>query len=61
MLFVFHVDAGLQDWHQKPLFLRIVLYGAFFLFFWVLTRVATYRRYKRHINDLEELVKEMDE
>jgi Na+/melibiose symporter-like transporter len=53
-------DAGFESWEGRPLLLRLAVYAGGFAFLYYFTKKTTNHRYKKHFEDLDQLVREME-
>jgi hypothetical protein len=53
-------DAGFESWEGRPLLFRLAVYAGVFAFLYFFTKKATNHRYKKHFEDLDQLVHEME-
>lgn len=57
--YLYHADG--QVWQAQDFFRRLPVYLAVFIFFFFFTRFAMNHRYRKNIQQLQRLVKEMEE
>jgi hypothetical protein len=53
-------DEGFESWAGRPLLLRLAVYAGVFAILYYFTKKTMNHRYKKHIEDLDQLVHEME-
>lgn len=53
-------DEGFESWEGRPLLLRLAVYAGGFAVLYFFTKKAMNHRYKKHIEELDQLVREME-
>jgi hypothetical protein len=59
ILMIVHPQGGFTKWAGQPLIIRMTGYAVIFIALYFFTSWATYHRYKKHIEHLQSLVKEL--
>lgn len=60
LMMYFRQGKGYESWQAHSVIYRLTMYGIVFIFFFFFTRIAINRRYRKHIQRLETLIKEFE-